>query len=263
MPEMEAQINTLRVAFSADVDKPFELKSSFPYGSPSGQYHPSLPLDDYDKGAQISSKPSYDNTTRYSQISHITPQAMTPTIETGLSDQKPLIAQYQGDPDTAQVHHNQTQSSLPTPQSDTTQGQSQWNPMPIIDQWNNAFSIPPSQMAPPSNHSSSPTSSLPPHAQPVPQLIPQTPYPQPYTQTNIVAPLFQQQTLISYHIPQHQLTHTMPQTQAPFVSDSPMFVTPRDWQQSVASVFDPGSLKRRWDCGTLQATDNLVVERMK
>lgn len=34
MPEMQQQVNNLRQAFSADVTKPFELKPSFPFGSP-------------------------------------------------------------------------------------------------------------------------------------------------------------------------------------------------------------------------------------
>lgn len=46
MPEMHEQINALRLAFSADINKPFELKASFPLGSPttgSHQSHPSPP----------------------------------------------------------------------------------------------------------------------------------------------------------------------------------------------------------------------------
>lgn len=35
MPEMQRQIDSMREAFSADLRKPFELKPSFPYGSPS------------------------------------------------------------------------------------------------------------------------------------------------------------------------------------------------------------------------------------
>jgi hypothetical protein len=34
MPEMQAQVNSLRQAFSADTTKPFEMKPSFPFGSP-------------------------------------------------------------------------------------------------------------------------------------------------------------------------------------------------------------------------------------
>lgn len=34
MPEMQQQVNSLRQAFSADISKPFELKPTFPFGSP-------------------------------------------------------------------------------------------------------------------------------------------------------------------------------------------------------------------------------------
>lgn len=34
MPEMHQQVNNLRQAFSADTSKPFELKPTFPFGSP-------------------------------------------------------------------------------------------------------------------------------------------------------------------------------------------------------------------------------------
>jgi hypothetical protein len=34
MPEMQEQIANLQQAFSADVTKPFELKATFPFGSP-------------------------------------------------------------------------------------------------------------------------------------------------------------------------------------------------------------------------------------
>lgn len=48
MPEMHEQINALRLAFSADTSKPFELKASFPLGSPSSQNHPSpLSVEDH------------------------------------------------------------------------------------------------------------------------------------------------------------------------------------------------------------------------
>jgi hypothetical protein len=37
MPDMRAQIDALREAFSADTSKPFTLRTSFPYPSPSSQ----------------------------------------------------------------------------------------------------------------------------------------------------------------------------------------------------------------------------------
>lgn len=45
-------------------------------------------------------------------------------------------------------------------------------------------------------------------------------------------------------IPQPQHQH-----QQSYISGAPVFVSPRDWQQSVASAFDPEGLKRRWDYG--------------
>lgn len=45
MPEIQAQIDSLRLAFSADTSRSFELKPSFPYGSPSEGYQPSPPMD--------------------------------------------------------------------------------------------------------------------------------------------------------------------------------------------------------------------------
>ena len=45
MDDMQAQIESLREAFSANVHKPFELKPSFPYGSPIAPYAPSPPAD--------------------------------------------------------------------------------------------------------------------------------------------------------------------------------------------------------------------------
>jgi len=37
MPDVQDQINALREAFSADTSKPFQLKASFPLGSPATQ----------------------------------------------------------------------------------------------------------------------------------------------------------------------------------------------------------------------------------
>ena len=48
MPEMQMQVNQLREAFSADVNRPFELKRGFPFESPSPStvgLQPSPPLD--------------------------------------------------------------------------------------------------------------------------------------------------------------------------------------------------------------------------
>lgn len=57
---------------------------------------------------------------------------------------------------------------------------------------------------------------------------------------------------------QHQMSYTdatkmMPisaqqaQLPQPFNPQPPVVISARDWQQSVASVYDPHGLKRRWD----------------
>jgi hypothetical protein len=60
-------------------------------------------------------------------------------------------------------------------------------------------------------------------------------------------------TGVSNQFPVHYETHTkvssiaatqpLPQTQ---FNGHPVLFTARDWQQSVASVYDPNGLKRRW-----------------
>lgn len=42
----------------------------------------------------------------------------------------------------------------------------------------------------------------------------------------------------------------------------PVFLTPRDWQQSVASVYDPQGLKRRFRQSTDMTTEN-AAKRMR
>lgn len=47
MPDMQQQIDALREAFSADTRKPFDLKPSFPYGSPTSSNQSSPPTLQY------------------------------------------------------------------------------------------------------------------------------------------------------------------------------------------------------------------------
>jgi len=79
MPEVHAQINALREAFSVDTSRPFELKPSFPFGSPPpSQQHPS-PLTD---GAYIS-RPQGQTVCLdpQSQVAYIT-HPITPPVST-------------------------------------------------------------------------------------------------------------------------------------------------------------------------------------
>lgn len=40
-------------------------------------------------------------------------------------------------------------------------------------------------------------------------------------------------------------------------STQPILMTPRDWQQSVASVYDPHGLKRRWNYSVDMSSENV------
>lgn len=82
LQEMKRQIDSLRLAFSADVNRPFELKPTFPYGSPSESYHPSPPA------AESLYPPSSYQTTHpdQSRLAHYHP--ITPPISAGAGDSK-------------------------------------------------------------------------------------------------------------------------------------------------------------------------------
>lgn len=89
MPEIQAQIDALRLAFSADVNRPFELKPTFPYGSPSEPYQSSPPLDPQYQ-PQFSQLPS----TIQSRLGYGM-HPITPPLSTGTEDSKPDPAQLQ------------------------------------------------------------------------------------------------------------------------------------------------------------------------
>ena len=260
MPEMEAQINALRVAFSANIEKPFELKPSFPYGSPSDQFEPSPPLETPYQHLQI---PSALPQNSQRDFSHGV-QTITPPISAGAIDSRtdsPLFQPNMGSP-----AHSQPGASLLPQYHSVMPEQSQWNPTPIIEQWNTAFSIPQAALAPPVSHGHNQSSNIPAYAHSYqPASVPQTtqaPTPQ-YQQASIGHTYTQhhQQAYSQYNYqsqPQQAMPQqTMPQQQQQqsYAPPAPTFVTPKDWQQSVASVFDPNGLKRRWDPSTFEGHD--------
>jgi hypothetical protein len=83
MPEIQAQIDSLRLAFSADTSRPFELKPSFPYGSPSEPYQPSPPLDAHYHHPHLSQVP----TNVQSRVG-FNMHPLTPPISAGTEDSK-------------------------------------------------------------------------------------------------------------------------------------------------------------------------------
>ena len=246
-PEMEAQINALRVAFSANINKPFELKPSFPYGSPSDRLSSSPPTE---SPLNMPMPPQGQLLPQHSS------SYMTPPLTSHAGDQKsesPHYNQYlPSDSSYAQIIPQQYQ------QQHYMQDQNQWNPTPIIMQFNAAFSIPQSQLQPPRSQSFS-------QAQ-VPQQQQQQ---KPVQSSPTQADHYSQHYLHQLH--QATSMTSMPQTQAPipppqqpqqlnYGADEAVFVTPRDWQQSVASVFNPG-IKRRYNISP--HIDETMQKRMR
>jgi len=104
MPEMQQQVNNLRQAFSADVSKAFELKPSFPFGSP--QVAPqSSPLSNH--GSYRPRHPSHPSPLEQPAQSLVMMASGQRTLPSGSGIQMPENVQ--------------------------------WNPQRIFDQWNVAF----------------------------------------------------------------------------------------------------------------------------
>lgn len=63
----------------------------------------------------------------------------------------------------------------------------------------------------------------------------------------------QLQDYTQQHYPHTTLTNPYSQVQqsppSAYTSAAPTFVSPSMWRDTVASTFDPGGLKRRWDPG--------------
>jgi hypothetical protein len=125
MPEVHAQINGLREAFSADTSQPFELKPSFPFGSPSSQHIPS-PLTDgaYHSRASNEAAPlDPANHVNYTVVQPITPPVSTtdeiPKADSPVGQSLAMMA---------------PQDHTPQPSVQHQEGfQGQWNPTKIFE----------------------------------------------------------------------------------------------------------------------------------
>ncbi|OSS49817.1 hypothetical protein B5807_06060 [Epicoccum nigrum] len=131
MPEMQAQVNSLRQAFSADTTKPFELKATFPFGSP--QVAPqSSPLTN--QSSYRSRHPSHPSPLEQPGQINYHAHPITP----------PISASDLGSKTDSPVAQSLVMmaSGQRAPQSSAgmqMQENVQWNPQRIFDQWNVAF----------------------------------------------------------------------------------------------------------------------------
>ncbi|KAA8642184.1 uncharacterized protein ATNIH1004_011125 [Aspergillus tanneri] len=212
MPEIQAQIDSLRLAFSADINHPFDLKPTFPYGSPSETYHPSPPLDSHYNPRLNYCAGGLQNRVGY------TANPMTP-ISGSVEDSKS---------NNSAIHqlgiipsHSSSCLSIDVPLVD----ENSWDPTRIINQWNMAFSIGPSSI-----NTSSPLMGMHNNSTQGIQNSLGGQYPVQYGQPAKIPSV----------APTQSISH-------PQFSGQQIVFTARDWQQSVASVFDPTGLKRQWN----------------
>ena len=120
MPEMQTQIDALREAFSADTSRPFELRSTFPYGSPGGTLRSSPPID-----------VKYQSLSR--QTSHEMPyhaQPMTPPVSAGLED---LRDRQMGTSPQSTMMVSGQQQAVPMTGTSMASDQMNWNPKGIFE----------------------------------------------------------------------------------------------------------------------------------
>ena len=119
-PDMQKQIDALREAFSADTTRPFELKPSFPYGSPGVPARPpSPPMEAKYQGPTVSRHQSFGN------ISHQMPfqsGLVTPPMTAGLD------STHKGSSD-----HSSGSSFSNGQHPSMGDMQAAWNPTPIFE----------------------------------------------------------------------------------------------------------------------------------
>ncbi|KAF2088112.1 hypothetical protein K490DRAFT_40420 [Saccharata proteae CBS 121410] len=248
MPEMQAQVNNLREAFSADVNKPFELKPSFPYGSPA-VHSQSSPISDGGYRSRGGPGPHDPSLEQPGQVNYTT-HPITPPISASDSEPKAdspvvqsLVMMAAGGGGASGQNARQSQPSAAAAAMQS-QEPVQWNPTRIFDQWNAAFGTPPPSTT---TSQSSPPSLRQPHPPGTYEL--RTPQEQQATPGNYyhassVSPHTQQIPSVPAQLPPPPVTYA---TAAPYV-------TPSMWQDVVASSFSDG-LKRRWDYGSAGMMD--------
>ncbi|KAK2741041.1 hypothetical protein FQN57_005778 [Myotisia sp. PD_48] len=225
MPEIQTQLDSLRLAFSANINKPFELKPSFPYGSPVEQ--PVRPVElAYDQTRYHSPPYSDGQEPEHRHLAFTNPYPISPptSAQSGSKPESPIPGEnYAMAPPygtSTQPRPPVSNSLLAVPLVD----ENSWDPTRIITQWDLSFSAGPSANSPP-----------PPTSDPtiMPEMYPSNLHP----------------TVIAQHTQQYAPALLAGIDPTQHMSGTPydmLVMGARDWQKSVASVFDPEGAKRRW-----------------
>jgi len=247
MRDLQVQVQSLREAFSADINKAFQLKPSFPFASPSsklatspssdGHYHDSqlLPQD----GSDLKPQMGYQ-------------QPITPPISA--VEGRPMMGNPSANPPPNPPTINTTQLG--------DDAMAQWNPSRLFEygakslkldtllarkmaanrkksQWNMAFGTPASTVS--SSNQLGPNS-------------PSAMYSPTASTVGSAHDMSHAGDPLSGQSPQHfSVTSNMPSTaqmqsmQTSYASQTQALVSPAMWRDTVASTYVPNDLKRRWD----------------
>jgi hypothetical protein len=144
MPDMQQQIDALREAFSADTRKPFDLKPSFPYGSPSSNQSNSPPTQQYQQSTTLSPSSSIDmpppqslnqyaNQQHHVNVTYTSPPEHSPGSAVGMGSMDGNAQSVQGlvmIAEPQQQQQQQQQQGMPTM---TMADPSAWNPAKIFE----------------------------------------------------------------------------------------------------------------------------------
>ncbi|OAK93543.1 hypothetical protein IQ06DRAFT_93612 [Phaeosphaeriaceae sp. SRC1lsM3a] len=240
IPEMQQQVNSLRQAFSADITKPFEMKPTFPFGSPQVASQ-SSPLSNH--GSYRSRHPSQTSPLEQPGQVNYHAHPITPPISASDRDAKAdspvaqsLVMMASGQRAPAPSHGMQMQEPA------------QWNPQRIFDQWNVAFGTPPPSAT---SQTSPPLRPGPPGNNNFDMRTPQDP-----SQSNYNLASASPQSAVM----PGAASQLPPSTG--YASNNPSYVTPSMWQEVVASSF-PDGLKRRWDHGGSSVPDQQMYKRAR
>ncbi|KAL9038684.1 MAG: hypothetical protein Q9214_005182 [Letrouitia sp. 1 TL-2023] len=248
MPEMQASIDALREAFSADTSQPFRLRANFLYGSPVASLRGSDPVD-------TKYQPPLSRETSHEQV-HYSQQPLTPPISAGLEDSKDR-------PMGASTMDLMASGGLSM--DSMGNDRSGWDPTRIFEygisyapshgvannrysQWNTAFGTPASTM----NNSSQPSP---------PAYTPPSVGSHDMSHINDSMQHQQQQFPMQSTmapLPQVQATPQMPN----YANPTPSFVTSSMWRETVANSFDPTN-KRRWDIESSFLADTVSPKRAR
>ena len=128
-PEMQMQVNQLREAFSADINRPFELKRGFPFESPSpssGGLQPSPPLE---MNIQHPILSRHESLGRQNHVPYHGTPITPPISSTGLTFEDSKDGAFMSS--SMQTMTSSQQQSMPMQTTPMSIGQG-WNPTPII-----------------------------------------------------------------------------------------------------------------------------------